>query len=350
MFKQLLATIALLVSVSAFAEYKLIIPQQPGQGTSVWGSIIAKELEKKLGEKVVLVHIPGANDIPGFNKFHNELQKDPKTIMLGHGGNAESYLIHQVDYDYKQYDPIGLQNLTIIVGHRKDAAHFKDIRFAYSSGTNPDVLSLTLMMAGPGKSIEEYKKFFNENIRYVKGMTGGERGLAYIRGELNVTRETPATYTKHYLTPDYVLWYSAGTLNLKTGKVEADQNYPGLTFEEVFKKRWGVAPSGDFYDMYLLVKNYRDVLQKSLWVSKNNPNTKVLRNALSAMIADPASVAIIEKESGKYQWLVGDEVTVALQKLEDLTTKKALKNLVVWTSTVFNQEAFYKENIAKKAK
>ena len=65
------------VSTAALAEYRFIIPQEPGNGTSVWGAIVARELEKKLGEKIILEHIPGANDIPGFNKFRAELRKDP---------------------------------------------------------------------------------------------------------------------------------------------------------------------------------------------------------------------------------------------------------------------------------
>ena len=36
-------------------------------------------------------HIPGARDIPGFNKFHNDLRFDDKTIMVAHGGNGVSY-------------------------------------------------------------------------------------------------------------------------------------------------------------------------------------------------------------------------------------------------------------------
>ena len=100
MFKKLLLSLMLL-STSAMADYKFVVPQEPGGGTSVWASIIARHLEPYLGEKIVLVHIPGARDIPGFNKFHNELRKDPKTIMVAHGGNAESFLAEKVDYNYK---------------------------------------------------------------------------------------------------------------------------------------------------------------------------------------------------------------------------------------------------------
>ena len=337
-------------SLSAVADYRLIIPQNPGEGTSVWGSIVAKELEKKLGEKIVLEHIPGANDIPGFNKFHNDLQKDPKVIMLAHGGNAESFLIHKVDYDYKKYDPIGLQNLTIVVGVRADTDLKKKLKFGYASGTNPDALSITMMLCGPGKTIPEYAACFKDRVVYVPGMKGNERRLAFIRGELNVTRETPAAYLKYYKTADYKLWFNSGILDIKTGKLVADKNFPGVTFNEVFKKTWGVEPSGDFYNMYLLSRNYRDVFQKSLWVSKNNPNTAKLREALLAMTKDKDSMAIIEKETGEYPWLIGKDVDTAMNTLTKLTTKKALKDLVQWTATSFNQEAFYKEEIAHTAK
>ncbi len=84
----------------------------------MWTRLIASELEKKLGEKILIKNIPGINDMPGFNKFHNELQHNDKTVMVAHGGNAESFLVQDVDYNYFKYDPIALQNLTIMVGKR----------------------------------------------------------------------------------------------------------------------------------------------------------------------------------------------------------------------------------------
>jgi len=349
--KKLLLVLSL-ITTSAMADYRLIIPQNPGDGTSVWASVVAREWEKKLGEKIVLEHIPGANDIPGFNKFHNELRKDPKVIMVAHGGNAESYLIHKVDYNYANYTPIGLQNLTIMVGHRKEVDPYSaGVKFAAGSGMNPDAMAMTMLMCGPNKSMTEYADCYKQKMKYVPGMKGSERRLAYIRGELTATRETTAAYNKYYKTmADNTDWFSHGTMDIKTGKVALDPNFPGLTFQEVFKKKWGVQPSGEFYNAYLLVKQYRDTLQKSLWVDKTNPNAQVLRKSLNEMLADPASVAAIEKETGKYEWIVGDDVNKATKQLENITTKQALKNLVWWSTIVFGQEAFYKDNIAAKAK
>ena len=74
MHKSLLTLVALLgFTTSALADYTMIVPQKPGGGTSQWAQIVATEMEKYLdGEKIILKHIKGARDIPGFNKWHNE--------------------------------------------------------------------------------------------------------------------------------------------------------------------------------------------------------------------------------------------------------------------------------------
>ena len=97
------------------------------------------------------MHIPGANDIPGFNKFHNELQEDDKVVMVSHGGNGVSYLVDKVDYNYYEYDPIGMMNLTIINGHRNEIDPYKEpIIFSAGSGMNPDMMAHILLKGGPG--------------------------------------------------------------------------------------------------------------------------------------------------------------------------------------------------------
>ena len=161
------AMISLALSTPAFGDYTLVIPQKPGGGTSQWASIIAKYLEPHLGEKIKLMHIPGARDIPGFNKFHNELRFDDKTIMVSHGGNGVSYLTEDVDYDYNEYEPIGGMNLTIIIGEKELNDH---MYFAGGSGNIPDVTALTLYMCGNLESFEAYEKCYKESITFVKGM------------------------------------------------------------------------------------------------------------------------------------------------------------------------------------
>ena len=81
--KKFLLSVAMTLGLAttASADYTLIVPQEPGKGTSVWSEIIARNLSRFTDEPVVIRHIPGARDIPGFNKFFNELMFDDKTIM-----------------------------------------------------------------------------------------------------------------------------------------------------------------------------------------------------------------------------------------------------------------------------
>lgn len=349
MKKLLFGLIMSVCATLAHADYRFIVPQAPGGGTSVWATIVAKELEKKLGEKIIIEHIPGANDIPGFNKFHNELRKDPKVVMVAHGGNAESYLVHPVDYNYSEYAPVGLMNLDIIVGRRTD---FKSpVRFSAGSGMNPDVMAITLLECGSLPNLEAYKKCYNEKIVYVEGMKGNDRRLSFMRGELNTTRETTAAFNKHVVPMiekrEAEVWFKHGILDLKTGKPTDDVNFKGKLFADVYRARWGKEPSGDFYNAYLLVKSYRDVLQKSLWVDKNNPNREKLIKALRDMLADPVAVAEIEKDTGKYPWIIGDDVNGAMKQLDSLLTAKALKDLVWWNTQILTQRAVYKDDLVK---
>jgi hypothetical protein len=351
--KKLLLSLLLLTASIARADYTFIVPQEPGGGTSVWTSIVAHELEKKLGEKIVIQHIPGARDIPGANKFQDTLRFDNKTVMVAHGGNAESYLVDDVRYTYKDWAPIGAMNITIQTVKRTDKDVYQELRFAAGSGNNPDMLAMTLLVCGELPSIQDYAQCYNnKNIKFIPGMTAGERRLSIMRGELTAMRETPSAYLKFFTTmPNVGPWFNEGILNIKTGRVVADPNFPKEQFfEEVYKAKWGKYPKGELYDTYMLVKNWRDVLQKSLWVDKGNPNIDKLRKALKDMLADPESMAVIEKDNGKYELLVGSQVNDAMEHLETLTTKKALKNLVWWNTIVYKQNAIYKDSIARIAK
>jgi hypothetical protein len=340
----------------AHAEYKMIVPQEPGGGTSVWASIIAKHLEPKLGEKIVIVHIPGARDIPGFNKFHNELRKDPKTIMVSHGGNAESFLSEKVDYNYKDYEPIGGMNLSIVTAYRSSIDPYaKDsiIKFAAGSGNNPDMMAFTLLTCGELPTLDAYLECYKKKTAFVKGMNSGERRLSFMRGELNATRESTAAFIKHVQPMidkgEAKLWFSHGVLDLTSGKVKIDPNYPQAgSLEQVYKAKWGKAPKGPLYDAYILVKQYRDSLQKALWMDKGNPNALRVKGALVAMINDPEAQKDIERDSGKYEWLVGKDLVATVDVLNKLTTEKALKDLVRWQSEAFGVAAIYKSELVRK--
>ena len=350
--KQLItsAVAALAMTASAaFADITLVVPQKAGQGTTVWAEIIVKELEKHLGERIVLRLIPGARDIPGINEFHNNLRFDENTIVVTHGGNGVSFLQEEVDYNYADYESIGLMNLNIIVGKRigDDMSH---PRFPAGSGMVPEAFAMTLLICGPDKTVDEYIACFKENVTWVKGMSGGERRLAFKRGDLNGTRENPATYQKH-VEPDEnaELWFHHGLLDPETGNHVDDTNYPaGYQLEDLFEAKWGVRPSGEFYDAYKLVKSFRDGLQKAIWINKGNPELRDrLRAAMTAMANDPESVAAIEAKNGKYEWFIGERGDAMRDRLMTFITEDALKNLVKFNKEALGLDSVYKANLVQ---
>lgn len=334
----------ILATVSAAAaDYKLIVPQKVGGGTSVWASIVAKELEKYLDEPVVLVHLPSARDIGGFNDFHNVDQFDDKTIMVSHGGNGVSFLQEDVDYNYADYDSIGLMNLNIIVGKRV-GDNLQKVRFAAGSGMVPEAFAITMLLCGQA-TYEQYLACFGHRVVWVNGMSGGERRLAFKRGELNATRENPAAYKKHVEGDEKAeIWFHHGILD-SDGFHRDDPNYEGYQFEQLFWDKWGQYPNGDFYDAYKLVKSFRDGMQKALWVRRDNPNRDKLVAALEQVATNPESVAAIEAKVGKYEWLIGDRGNAHRDGLMTLITPEALYTLVKFNIEALGLDSIYKENL-----
>ena len=349
--RKLVMSLAMVLGMTstASADYTFVVPAEPGGGTSVWTEIVAKELAPFLGEKIIIKTIPGARDIPGFNKFHNDLQKDDKTVMVSHGGNGVSFLQENVDYNYADYTSIGLMNLNIIAGIRKDYKSGDKISFAAGSGMVPEAFAMTMLLCGPDLSMDQYIECFKKNVTWVSGMSGGERRLAFKRGELNGTRENPAAYKKHVASnPEARVWFTHGILDANTASHMDDPNYPNMQFEILFKNKYGVAPSGEFYDAYKLVKSFRDGMQKALWVRKDNPNAKKLQDALTAMSKDATAIANIQKKVGKYEWKIGVDGNRQRDVLMTFITKDALRNLVKFNTEALGLKSVYKENLIVK--
>ncbi len=341
------AAASMVIASSAMADYTLIVPQAPGKGTSVWSEIIAKNLEKFLGEPVVVRHIPGARDIPGFNKFHNSLRFDDKTIMVAHGGNGVSYLLDDVDYDYFDYELIGSMNNDIVLG-KHDGADEKSGNWtiAGGSGFEPDAAAVAMLLCGPqgNNTIDEYLACWRERVTWVNGVSGGEKRLGFQNGEFDVARESPAAWKRFYSGIEgNELWFTHGILDLVNKKQMADPNFPGTQFEDLYEELWGERPHGDLYNAYMLTRNWRDAIQKSLWMNKGNPNVEKVRAALTAMINDPVASAEIYAKTGEYPWIQDGPALLAI--LKSLITEKALKDAVRWNQEAYGFPSVYKPEL-----
>ncbi len=355
MKKLILGAFAFLIIASAHADVTFMVPQKPGQGTSLWAEIVAKEFAKTpamQGENIRISYNPGARDMAGFNKFHKTERFKDNTIMVSHGGNGISYVQENVKYDYKDYDSVCHQNLNIIMAKHKGVDENNGISHVAGSGMVPEGLAIAMMIGGPGWTVDEYIVIFNEHVTWINGLKGSERHLAFTRGEVLASRANPAQY-KSKIQPlvdsgKVETWMHHGVLNIATGKSEDDVNYPGKRFEDVFKAKWGVYPSGDLYDAYTMIHTWRDSIQKALWVNKGNPNTERLRTACQQMADNPESVAILEKKIGKYNWVVGEDGNKTLDILHGMITKDALTALVKFNKEALGLASIYKADLVSK--
>jgi hypothetical protein len=266
--------------------------------------------------------------------------------MVSHGGNGVAFLQENVKYNYAEYDNIGLMNLNIISAKLKDS-DMNPIKFAAGSGMVPEAFAFTMLKCGPKKSIDDYVGCFDENVIWVKGMSGGERRLAFKRGELNGTRENPAAYKKHVAPNENAeLWFHHGILQ-SNGTHNDDPNYPGYQFENLFEKKWGTKPQGKMYNAYKLVKSFRDGLQKALWVNKGNPNKDALITALTKMSNDSKAMSVIAKKVGNYDWIIGTDGNSHRDTLMSFITKDALQGLIKFNTEALGLSSVYKNHLVK---
>ena len=145
MYKYLIAAAIAVASLSARADYTMIVPDSPGSGGAVWASVIAKHLSKYTDEPIVLQHVPGARNIPGMNAWHNKFRHDDKTMVVSLGSHAVNFLLEPVDYNFADYSVIGMMNLDLIVGHNK--AHDPKTQKSKMAGGNAlnDALAVGLI-------------------------------------------------------------------------------------------------------------------------------------------------------------------------------------------------------------
>ena len=334
-------------TTSTMAEkYTLVVPNKPGSGLSVWSQIVATEMNKYIDGEIILKHLPGKGNIIGANDWHTDLQKDDTVMLATSGGNAIKFLTNpKVVYDYN-YDAIGIMNLNIVAAKRTGT---DGTVFPKGLGHAPEAFAIAMLMCGPDMTVDQYKACFKEKVTWVPGMKQNEFRLTFKRGETTGSRENPAAFKKH-IQPiidegKAEIWFHHGILDAETGQHKDDPNFPGYQFEIVFEKKWGVAPSGEFYDAYKLVKSVRDGIQKAIFISKGSKHAGTLRNALEQVANNPDSVKAIQKKIGKYGWTIGEDGNRHLDVVMSLVTESAYKTLIDFTKNSLGHKVEYKVNI-----
>lgn len=347
--KSIIAGVLLALVGTAHADYTLVVPQEAGGGLSVWAEIVVRELNKYTNEPVRIRHIPGAGTVLGVNEWHTDLRKDPKVMVAVGGANAIKYLTNAgVKYDYS-YDAIGVMNLNIVVARRTNTDR---LIFPAGDGHTPEAMAMLMLAAGPGLTTDQYIDYWKRNVKWVPAMKQADFRLSFRRGELTGTRENPAAWKKHVQplidAGEAELWFHHGLLNAKTGKHDDDVNFPGHQMEILFKKKWGVEPSGELYQAYRMNKSYRDGIQKALFINTGSPHTEHLRAAMQQVATNPDSIRAIQVDVGNYGWIVGAAGNQHVESIMKLATEQAYRTLIRFEVEALGLDSKYRNNIVKK--
>jgi hypothetical protein len=334
---------ALLISTTALAAdpYRMVVPDKPGSGASVWATAVVKQLNKHTDRPIVLEHIPGNRNTPGVNKFHNKLRFDNDYLLMTIGSNASNVLVEKVDYDYSMYDAIGAENLDIIVGRSKNYNFESTLVWGNSAGL-VDTLGMALYICGNLKTTKQYIDCWNSKAKWVNGVGSGEQKLYVMRGEYNVFRDSPAAWSKHWATNDATtLWYTNGIYSVEKKTNVPNPNFDSsFFFPEVFKQKWGVYPTGEFYESYRALVITNNALQRVLWVNKGNPNREKLVTALTKMLNDPEAMAELKKDlGGVYKWNIGNDINNIVKTVYGGVKTSNKKQIAAWYKDALGQNS-----------
>ena len=90
---------------------QLIVPYNPGGDTDLLGRLFASELEKTLGETVVVVNVAGASGSVATTKV-KESDPDGYTMLFHHSGVLVSMLTGAIDFSYNDMTLLGSVGLS----------------------------------------------------------------------------------------------------------------------------------------------------------------------------------------------------------------------------------------------
>ena len=312
-------TTFLLTVTSAFADYKLVVPSPKGTGTAIWADVVAAELEKYLGERVIVENIKGGKGNVGLETFATKYKDDPKVILLAHGGNANAWLIENVKWSFKDWEPILIQPYNITTTVASDYDWQNDLlNLADCSGCVPETLGWTLL------------KGWN-NINFVRKMSAGDAKQAWLRGDFKYIREPASRHIKNTIpmvdNGKAIRLFNHGMFTPNKGFVQ-DPNWPDTPMvTDLYKETFGKEPSGDIYEAYILSAVWRDGLQKGLFMHPG-ANSKEVVDAFERMMANEGSKQHLISKLGDYPMYLGDDSNIIMESLYSYVTKERLKLLV----------------------
>ncbi|WP_417722681.1 tricarboxylate transporter [Salipiger sp.] len=280
------------------------------------------------GEPTVLVrNMPGGGAMIGTNWFATKAANDGSVYFVFSIGSMFKYLLESED-PVIQYDPMAWTAFIASPMGRVTYVHpstgitsVEDLRdfdgtltMAIQAVTGSDLPTMmALELLGP-------------EVKAIVGLDGGEKSLAYQRGELNVNTDITSAFLTNgadlVASGEAIPLFSFGYEN-EEGEIVRDPNFPDIpSWPEAYEIVHGKKPDGPAYEAWLSMFRISVMASKALVLPKDTPQEVIdaYWQASERIVADPAFAARAEAAIGAYPQTFGavaDERRRASLKLSE---------------------------------
>jgi tripartite-type tricarboxylate transporter receptor subunit TctC len=304
-----LACVGVLFSAQTFAAESsmfngktitYIVATTPGGGYDTYGRLIARYLQKYLpGSRVVVKNVPGAGNIIGANQIY-AARPDGLTIGMFNTGLIYDQLIHRngVQFDLTKFSWIGKaasEGRGLLISNKSGIKSFDDmlkakapIKFA-ASGIGAASYNDTRILADA----------LHLNVQIVNGFTGNEGEMSMLRGEVAAQVGT-VDALEQFVKNGNGFWALALSGN--------DAALPGVPRASAYVK------DERGKKMLALLQALSEIGRLTAGPPGIPPNVlAVQRQALTAIMKDPAFLADAKKMNLPIDYLPGDVVDTKIK-------------------------------------
>lgn len=333
-----LVATTLLTTASLAETFTYIVPSGVDGGNAKWAQQFTKQWNKQLkkhGHEVVLRYISPQRGKKAFSTYASELSDDDTVVVQTQG--LINYLTQS--RGWKGFDP---RNVDVIGGQLQGTFVFKKtdvepgvdnvaIHLDGGSEVLVDAMSSAMMMCGH-MNISSIEACSNHNTRWIRGFKkSGQRRQAYLNNQIQVSRDGFAqmlkTYKKELKSGETEVWYSHGVTDF-SGDMNEDPNMPKTFFNKVYREKFGVEPSGRYYEAYKQIIKMRSGIGKVVFTKNNNPYYDVLSSTFKDTYKDKKSRKKLDKKLGKYEWHVGSDSNNLMNSMWSGINTQVLKDIV----------------------
>lgn len=197
--KKLLSTIGMAIGLTALtmggvqaADYpskpiKFIVPYGPGGASDVTVRIVARHMEKALGQRVVVVNVKGAGGAVGWKQVMNA-KPDGHTITMWVDSIPVKEATKAADFTHKDFEPVAMfGKMYITVFGKGEGGTYKSLAdFKADAAANPGKIGLAMGRGTPAQFVAAMvENALGQDLNLVNVGGGAKKKAAVLGGHVH---------------------------------------------------------------------------------------------------------------------------------------------------------------------